>query len=302
MQLLEVMRDGAGGGAIATLARAHGISEGEVEAVVAAVVPEFARRIERNSLSRGGTADIVAALGHAQQLGVLDQPARLADPALNEHGIAFLDTVLGGKEASRSVAHRAALASGLGEGLIKMMLPAIAAMIMNAIARRAQGGLGDILSRIPGVGSSAPAGGGPGLPMPDLRLPESGSNGMGGARTGGGFGSGSPLPLPIPGEGSGSDGGFTDILRRSSGSGSPLPLPDLGPGGGGNPYGDLSDILRRGGGSAGSSPLWAIVRNLIGGILGFQSRGLVGWIVRAVVMRWGWSLLRMVLGRALLRR
>ena len=46
------------------------------------------------------------------------------------------------------------------------------------------------------------------------------------------------------------------------------------------------------------NPLWRIVRSVLGSVLGFQSRGIMSWIVRMVVMRWGWSLLRTVLRRA----
>ena len=73
---------------------------------------------------------------------------------------------------------------------------------------------------------------------------------------------------------------------------------------GSNPYGDLSDIIRKGGSgtNVGGNPLWRIVRSVIGSALGLQSRGIMGWIMRVVVMRYGWSLLGGVLRRMLLRR
>ena len=38
---------------------------------------------------------------------------------------------------------------------------------------------------------------------------------------------------------------------------------------------------------------------LLGGILGFSSRGVIGWIIRLIVVRFGWGLLKRVLGRFL---
>ncbi len=75
-----------------------------------------------------------------------------------------------------------------------------------------------------------------------------------------------------------------------------------------NPLDDLSDIIRRGGrtpGGAGSTSgglAWNIVRSIIGAALGFQSRGIMGWIIRVVVMRWGWALLKRILTRVFLGR
>ena len=85
--------------------------------------------------------------------------------------------------------------------------------------------------------------------------------------------------------------------------GDPLPFPLPGPGGsrgGDNPYGDLSDILRRGsrlpdGAAPGGGGLWSIVRSVLGSALGFGNRGILGWLIRLVVMRWGWTILRRIL-------
>ena len=102
--------------------------------------------------------------------------------------------------------------------------------------------------------------------------------------------------------------------NQNTGSRSPLPLPGDQmpnvPGRGDNPYGDLSDILRRGGqiqlpgngGGVGGSVLWSIVRNVIGSALGFKGGGIMSWLFRMIVMRFGWGLLKTILGRGLLGR
>ncbi len=175
-------------------------------------------------------------------------PGQLEGEAGRARGNALLEQVFGTRDTSRAVAARAASASGIGEGVIKAMLPYIIQMVMGAFARRTSGGLGDILSKIPNLGGGAP-------------LP----SGQGGGK------------LPGP-----------------EGMGSP----------GRNPYGDLSDIIRRGGRgtSVRGNPLWRVVRNVLGGALGFQRRGLFSWIVRMVVMRYGWTVLRRILQRSVTGR
>lgn len=108
---------------------------------------------------------------------------------------------------------------------------------------------------------------------------------------------------PIPG-GSGERAGYPLPQGGGAGSGmpqggNPLPLPM--PGGGNNPYGDLSDIIRRGGGPD-SGGLGSIVRNVLGGLLGFSGRGIMGWIVRLLLVRFGWGLLKRMLGKMLTGR
>ena len=131
-------------------------------------------------------------------------------------------------------------------------------------------------SERPGGGFDLPGGGSPpagGYPMPPIpRSPEEyGSRDAGDARD---QGEASPFPFPLP----------------------------TGNGRGNNPYGDLSDILRRGGqapsnAAPGVGGLWSIVRNVLGGALGFRNRGILGWIVQFVVMRWGWKLLQRLIFR-----
>lgn len=303
--MLDILEQAQGGKAIANLARVYGISQAEAEAVVRAVLPEVARSVERNTFSRGGLADIVGALGQASRAQVLDDPSALASTATRQMGIGLLDQIFAGKDRSRAVAARAAASTGIAEAIIKQMLPVIISMIVSALAKGGGGALGDIIARIPGLGGDAPRpvgrraspdmdGGIPPLPSPLPGAP--GTESRGGFETGGGIGGGLP-------HGTG-DGRFGTPSSGGNGT-SPLPLPGDGPMGdsGGNPYGDLSDIIRKGGPAVvAGGGLFAIVRSLLGTLLGFQSRGIMGWLIRLIVMRWGWGFVKAIFGRLLVSR
>jgi hypothetical protein len=270
MKMTDVLADGAMRSDLDDLARRFGLTPQQAQAVIGSVLPEVLRRLERNSLSRGGVADLLSMLGQAQAA-----PPDLATQAGRDRGNAFLEQVFGNRDGSRAVASRAASASGVGASIISAMLPYIIQMVMSAFARRTSGGLGDILSKIPSLGGGAPA--------------PSGQSG--------------DMPLPMP-SGSGRGGGFGGGFP--GGSGSPLPGPEgMSPPGqvaGRNPYGDLSDIVRRGGSggsSVGGGTLWRTVRSILGSAMGFQSRGIMSWIVRMIVMRYGWGILQSILRRAL---
>ena len=357
MQIYDVIADAQGGRAIPNLAQAFGIAPEQAEAAVRTILPELVHGLERNTLSRGGLADLVAALGDGHHEVILENPLALADPRVRQDGNAILGHILGSKDRSRGLALQAARASGLGEGLIQMLLPILAQMLMGAVAKWAKGGLGDVIGRLPGGQGGGGGGGrttgGGGFELPRSELPQGGypmpplpGGGLGqdapapqsGDGRGGGFqipwprsesaghqtGGGFPSPMPgapsggerrgsgfeLPQAGARPEGGFPmppmpgadggQMGGPVGGQGGGLPLPVPGGGGGNNPYGDLSDILRRGGANVGGNPVGGIVRNVLGSLLGFQSKGIIGWIIRLIVLRWGWGLVKRILGRALL--
>ena len=61
MQVMDVLRQSQNGAAIQTVAQAFRIPPQQAEAAIAALVPQVASVLERNTLSRGGIADTVAA-------------------------------------------------------------------------------------------------------------------------------------------------------------------------------------------------------------------------------------------------
>ena len=313
MQVLDYILRDNDGQAVANLAASFGLTRDEAERAIRAVGPLLASSIERNTLSRGGLADLVAALGDGRHQAYLGGQLPLSDPRLREDGNAILGHLVGTKDASRGIAQRAAAESGLGAGLIRMLLPIIAGMVLGGLSKKTSGGLGDILSKMgfPG-GGGQPAGRAPGGGYEMPRLPEMpGGGGIpipGESGRGGGFG----LPLPggaprnggsggWPGDG-GNVSGFPAPGERGSGGlpwpgggvgqQSPLPLPGDVPGlprNERNPYEDLSDILRRGGFGGGGRPSGNPGGNSGGG--GVSVPGMGGSAL--------WQIIRSVLGGAL---
>ncbi len=320
----EVLTDSPAGRAIVEMARRQGGDPEQARRAVAAVVPGLARHLERNTLSRGGLADFVDALGAPQHGARLADPDLAGDPTVGADGNAILQHIVGGKDASRAIAAEASRASGLSETLIKMLLPFIASMLMSALQRYLQGGLGDILKRLPqGPGQSQTGDDEDSdeRPMPQRRGRRSDDVDE---RGGGGYGRGFELPQQGPIEGIPDRGARapmdtsrtpaqtpradrpwqTPSTPSSPSSPGSIPQqvppswPSDGPGRAGrSPFDDISDILRRGAGpKVDGQPLQRNVRDLIGDALGFSSRGVIGWIIRLIVVRFGWGFLKRLLG------
>ncbi len=304
--------------AVEELARAFGTEPDSTRKAFAAVLDEISRRMERLTLSRGGLADLVRSAGDSRREAYLKDPRLIGSAAMDRDGKAILDHVFWTKDRSRGVAARAASASGLPAGKIEDMLPPMAALSMAELTRAAAGPFDDILRRIPGL---------------DEALKEMARQSRGGA-SGGHERAPESAPPNVP------DAGRTSAPRGGLGPAGipeqrPLPVPGErlpSPDRGGSRYDDLSDILRRGGfripgggrrieipdnlpgnielpgniGAAGGGLLYNIFRALLGALLGFKSRGLLSWLIRLIVLRWGWGfvqrILGWVLGRVLPRR
>lgn len=341
-KIYDVIRDAQSGEAIDNLASSLGIPPEQAALAVQTILPELVKGLERNTLSRGGLADLVEAAGQGHHASVLDGKVALADPAVRMDGDAILGHILGSKDRSRQIAQRAAQTSGLSEGIIKMMLPILAQMLMGAIGKYLQGNLGDILKRIPGGATGAPAPSRPGSgrnsparfpsgsdpseaggqaerPRTGFELPRS-------ERPAGGY-SLPPISPDAPGSGDGAGRSGTwpggNSMPRggrspwpsdappSSGSRPapgapfpeqrPLPLPGDLPAGD-NPFGNLPDILRRGGRTTDGAPVGRSIRDILGSLLGFKSGGVLSWILRLIFLRFGWGILRRILGAAFGRR
>lgn len=305
MDIYELLRSAEGRNAMAALAAAHGIQPHELDTVLAQVVPALSARIERNTLSRGGLSDLLHEIGDPTHARVLADPAHVTSGDAAQTGIGALETILGSKAASRSVAANAAMSTGISQAIIQKLLPIIASLVIAALSKGAQGGLGDILKKLPdfaGAGGGAPARAG------QRQTPHSQDDG----HTGGDGGLGdifSKIPgLPggsVPNREPQSVPSFPTGTSGPFGGGSPLPIPgDRIPGvnAPANDYGNLPDIVRRGGQSIDGTSLGTAVRNVLGSVLGFQSKGFLGWAIRLILLRWGWGFLQRILARILTGR
>ncbi len=139
MNILETLINAQGGGSVRQMGRQFGLSEDQTAAALSALVPALASGFQRNLESPGGMESLAAALGTGRHERYLDDPSSIGDPSSIDDGNGILAHVLGAKEVSRHIASRAAAQTGIGEGILKQMLPLAAAMMMGSMSRQAHG-------------------------------------------------------------------------------------------------------------------------------------------------------------------
>jgi Bacterial protein of unknown function (DUF937) len=299
VDIATLLKTANGGDGIQALAAAFDIDPSAARAAAENLATALSHRIERNTLSRGGVADIVELLGDEAGVDETDPAA----PAVINAGNDALEVLTGSKHLSRKIAARAASESGIGVETAKQLLPAVASMMLNGLQRQTQPAFGRLMREVPDLRNLAMSRNGSPLPLPGEVPMDSGPSGDRQSNGGGRWGNdessddrqtqarpsrpisgGSPLPLPgdsIPGTGRGRG-------RQQDDEESPYNLPD---------------VIRRGGVDVpGGGTLENVIRTILAGVLGFKNRGILGSLLQLFLINFLPRILKSIFGRVLGRR
>ena len=135
MNILDAMLSAQGGGATSQLARQFGLSDDQVSSALSALVPALSAGLQKNMGSPQGLDGLLSALGTGQHGRYVDDGSALNQADTIADGNGILGHVFGSKDVSRQVASRAAAQTGIGEGVLKSMLPVVAAMMMGTMSK-----------------------------------------------------------------------------------------------------------------------------------------------------------------------
>jgi Bacterial protein of unknown function (DUF937) len=302
-------------GAFENLARSFGLEPATATPAIDSMFEALALRVERATLSRSGVADVVTLLGNRESGRALSDSNNLAGAAVADAGNGVLDVLIGNKHISRGIAASAASAAGISDDVAKKMLPVVASMMMGALQRQTQPEFARLVRNVPALAVSR---NGSPLPLPG-EVPMDGGSSSQSSDRGGTWGSdetsdaderergpqprssrssngGGPLPLPgdrIPGTG------------RDQPRGQPRGQPQGQPGGQpqDNPFENLPDIIRRGGVEVpGGGSLENVIRSILGGLLGFQNRGILGSLLQLFLVRFLPAILKRIFSRVVMGR
>jgi hypothetical protein len=155
MNILEAVLGTGDGGAVRQIGEQFGLDESQVTSAISALVPALAGGFQKNMSSEGGLEALLGALGSGRHQRYVEDPGSLLGADTIADGNGILGHVLGSKDVSRHVAARAATQTGIGEGILKKMLPIVAAMMMGSMSKHGMQGAG---AGLPGLGGGAGSG------------------------------------------------------------------------------------------------------------------------------------------------
>jgi hypothetical protein len=138
--LLETILTTGNGGAVQALAKNFGLKGDDALKAVTAMLPGLARRVQGNVSRQDGLDDLMGALQRGNHGRYIDEPETLGRQETIDEGNGILGHVLGSKDASRQLATEAAASTGLDAGVLKKMLPVVAAMMMGGLSKQGAAG------------------------------------------------------------------------------------------------------------------------------------------------------------------
>lgn len=161
MNLMDAIL-GGGGSPVSSMARQFGLDEGDVTKAIQQLIPALTNGVKKNVSQQGGLDSLLQALNKGKHDRYLDNPDALRGSAAVDDGNGILGHIFGSKETSRTLADRTSKTTGISSGILKKMLPLIAALVMGSLKK--QGGnsglLDQLLGSLGGGRSASSSGGG----------------------------------------------------------------------------------------------------------------------------------------------
>lgn len=151
LPLYEMMMQAQHGEAAKAMSRQFGLGTDQVNAAMEALMPAFSTGLKRNTGSPQDIGNFMQALAGGQHARYFDNMTDAFSPQGVAEGNGILGHLFGSKEVSRAVAQQAAQATGIGQDILKQMLPVLAATLMGGMFKQSTaGGSGNVFADMMG--------------------------------------------------------------------------------------------------------------------------------------------------------
>lgn len=137
--LFEMLSQAQNGAAVDQMARQFGLTQKQTQEALEALMPAFSEGLKRNASDPSGVGDFLSALSTGQHARYFEDMQQAFQPAGIAEGNGILGHLFGSKELSREVAKQAEQATGIGQDILKQMLPVLASMIMGGLFKQSTG-------------------------------------------------------------------------------------------------------------------------------------------------------------------
>lgn len=134
--LFDMLTNAQNGQGMDLLARQFNLSQQQTELAVEALTPAFSTGLKRNASDPMGVAGFMQALASGDHGKYYEDMSNAFAPQGMADGNGILGHLFGSKDVSRAVAAQAAQATGIGQDVIKQMLPVLASTLMGGMFKQ----------------------------------------------------------------------------------------------------------------------------------------------------------------------
>lgn len=139
LPLFDMMLQAQNGMAMDAMAKQYGLAHEQAAKAVAALMPAFASGFKRNTTNPYDFSALVQAMTSGNYAKYFEDMSSAFTPQGIADGNQVLQQLFGSKEVSRAVAAQAAQLTGIGQDILKQMMPAMADTLMGGLFKQTTG-------------------------------------------------------------------------------------------------------------------------------------------------------------------
>jgi hypothetical protein len=137
MNLLQAILNVQNGDAVRQLSQNFGLGEEQTVSAISNLFPALSQGLSQNVSTGDGLQGLLSALGNGNHQRYVEDLSTLDQPETTQDGNGILGHLLGSRDVSRQVARQAAAQTGVGEDVLKRMLPVVATLVMGSLSKQA---------------------------------------------------------------------------------------------------------------------------------------------------------------------
>ncbi|MDH4441569.1 MAG: DUF937 domain-containing protein [Rhizobium sp.] len=142
LPLFDMMLQAQNGNAMDAMARQFGLAQEQAAKAMAALTPAFASGFKRNTSNPYDFSTLLSAMGSGNYAKYFEDMNSAFTPQGIADGNQVLQQLFGSKEVSRAIAAQAAQLTGIGQDILKQMMPVMADTMMGGLFKQATGQFG----------------------------------------------------------------------------------------------------------------------------------------------------------------
>jgi hypothetical protein len=137
LPLFDMMKQAQNGNGLDAITKQFGLAQEQTAKAMAALMPAFSVGLQRNASSPMDFASLMTALSSGNYSKYFENLNEAFTPQGIEDGNSLLARIFGSKDVSRAVTEEAARMTGIGQDVLKQMLPGMANAVMGGLFAQA---------------------------------------------------------------------------------------------------------------------------------------------------------------------